>query len=173
MSNSNSFWSRRCGTKSFWHSLARRVLEELNIPKICVMCTSIKSIEVHHKNGDIRDNRPTNLEYLCLKCHHFKVHEIHLRLRKRIKVLCEVCQRKIERKPSELKDNKHHFCSNNCKYMYGRKQFKCQCCGKQVVITRFRYELSNNHFCSHKCCLAWSKSHSTRNSKGQFIKQGG
>ena len=38
-------------------------------PSPCEICGSEKSTEVHHKNGNWRDNRPENLMRVCRSCH--------------------------------------------------------------------------------------------------------
>jgi hypothetical protein len=37
----------------------------------CEACGTRKSLQVHHVNGDHRDNRPENAQTLCIHCHKF------------------------------------------------------------------------------------------------------
>jgi hypothetical protein len=59
------------------HKLRRALLESgrLHICEVCGINTwhgKFLQLEIHHKNGDGRDNRPENLEFLCPNCHTMK-----------------------------------------------------------------------------------------------------
>lgn len=45
----------------------------------CEACGAKKELQAHHVNTDWRDNRPENIQTLCLFCHHFW-HAAHERL---------------------------------------------------------------------------------------------
>lgn len=35
----------------------------------CEQCSSVRNLQVHHKDKDITNNAPTNLQTLCASCH--------------------------------------------------------------------------------------------------------
>ena len=43
--------------------------------KRCEFCTSKDDITIHHKNGNLEDERPENLQVLCRFCHD-NVHDL-------------------------------------------------------------------------------------------------
>lgn len=45
----------------------------------CECCGTHKRLQVHHVNEDWADNSPSNLQTLCIFCHHFW-HAMHKRL---------------------------------------------------------------------------------------------
>lgn len=56
-------------TRSAYHWEARKFLENI---KKCFICKEIKKgfqMVVHHKNENPKDNRLSNLQRLCRKCH--------------------------------------------------------------------------------------------------------
>jgi hypothetical protein len=37
--------------------------------KYCMECESTENISIHHKDGDVTNNAPSNLKTLCASCH--------------------------------------------------------------------------------------------------------
>lgn len=54
--------------KSTFHRLAREFLENS-----CANCGSTENLDVHHKDGNYKNNDPGNLKTLCHPCH-MKLH---------------------------------------------------------------------------------------------------
>lgn len=54
------------GYNTRWRKLRKMVLNE---KPICEECERVPATEVHHLNGDSRDNRMENLQPLCKSCH--------------------------------------------------------------------------------------------------------
>lgn len=53
-----------------------RKLALQNLPKRCAICKKKKiKLEVHHKDGNIKNNILSNLQLLCNPCHE-KIHKI-------------------------------------------------------------------------------------------------
>ena len=52
-------------------STPRDLVESIKVrdEKKCLICDSIKNLEVHHINGVRKDNHPHNLATVCRKCH--------------------------------------------------------------------------------------------------------
>lgn len=65
--NENKF-SWNGGDKNWWSRYYRKLI------KYCEMCKSINSIELHHKNKDVNNNKRFNCIILCRKCHQFWHH---------------------------------------------------------------------------------------------------
>lgn len=65
------------------HYRARKICP----PGPCEICGNKNATEVHHKNGDWRDNNPTNLIRLCRSCH-LKQH--------RKRGTCKVCGKPVK-----------------------------------------------------------------------------
>lgn len=76
--NARKFCNRVCMAAAFdarpvkkspsWmtaHYHARKICP----PGPCARCGKAKKTDVHHKNGDWKDNREDNLERLCRSCH--------------------------------------------------------------------------------------------------------
>lgn len=51
-------------SRHYAHDLALKIF-----PHKCQICSSEENLEVHHKDGDFRNNSPDNLILLCLSCH--------------------------------------------------------------------------------------------------------
>jgi hypothetical protein len=54
----------------------RRLIIFIGLKKECQRCGSLKHIVIHHKNRNRKDNRLSNLEILCRRCH-FIEHDIN------------------------------------------------------------------------------------------------
>lgn len=122
---------------------------------------------VHHKNGNKRDNRISNLEVQCAQAHR-KEHGQDRRKIARISTVCGLCLKPIviERGQlkSRLKKNKFGkiFCSTACGATHqGRTKtassMDCGYCGKPVskcpsiLKTRLNRNKSKQVFCSRRC----------------------
>lgn len=76
--NRRKFCGRSCMAASFkarpkkpdpgWMT-AHYHARNLKPPGPCEQCGASKRTEVHHRNGDWRDNSPENLQRLCRSCH--------------------------------------------------------------------------------------------------------
>ena len=56
------------------HQSAHRIAYDvLGLEKKCELCGSMKSIDVHHKDHDYKNNTPENIMVLCRSCH-MKIH---------------------------------------------------------------------------------------------------
>lgn len=68
----------------------------------------------------------------------------------KIKLICEVCGQEYEKYPSQIKNNKHFFCSQACYLKYHSRNVSecvCEVCGKT-----FKSKGKNaNRFCSRDC----------------------
>lgn len=90
----------------------------------------------------------------------------------KIKVRCDNCEKIIERKPSQIKRCKHHFCnrkcqgewqskegkgSNNRAWNGGTREVSCDNCGKSIEMYSPQIKRSKHHFCNKKCYGAWRR----------------
>lgn len=73
--NQRMYCSKRCSyirppisDKSTFHRLARKYLQES-----CSICASTENLDVHHEDGNYKNNDPANLGTLCHSCH-MKLH---------------------------------------------------------------------------------------------------
>lgn len=72
--NNRRFCSKSCNlraeaeSRSAFHSEARKYAGSY-----CVLCGETNSLDVHHNDGNIRNNIPDNLTTLCHPCH-MKLH---------------------------------------------------------------------------------------------------
>lgn len=73
---------------------------------------------------------------------------------KLISLNCEVCGKEYYKYPSQIKNNKHYYCSREC-YLKAHSQNtpKCICeiCGKEFAGTKY----NANRFCSRECYNQW------------------
>lgn len=55
------------------HAIGVEVLTQLDRlgvkPKVCEVCGTVEGLQVHHINANWLDNTPSNLQWLCTKCH--------------------------------------------------------------------------------------------------------
>lgn len=84
--------------------------------------------------------------------------------RKRISLICPVCNKVFERQPNEL-HHKKHYCSRECMMKdrphnsqnptWKRIGIPCETCGRLFDIKRYRLKRTNHFFCSRKCKGIW------------------
>ena len=72
---------------------------------------------------------------------------------------CENCGVKIERRISEYKKSKNHFCSNECAYEWrlNGEYLKCCICGKEFYRERSKIKDKEKVFCGRKCSSEYKK----------------
>ena len=94
-------------------------------------------LELHHKNGNHKDNHLENLEILCSNCHGVKhAYSMH-------KKVCPQCGNEFI---TGVKQQK--FCCDECRREYVSKKFekKCEHCGKVFTTNR-----ADAKYCCSKC----------------------
>lgn len=107
------YCNRECMRKAFvrneskeqkWgaaHATARKITYLIGErEKKCELCGSTKSVDVHHKDGDYRNNSPENLMTVCRSC--------HMKLHRPIQKVCVVCGKECKRTHNGMCD-KHYF----------------------------------------------------------------
>lgn len=64
--------------KQHWgaaHGTARKLVYLIGEKgKVCEICGSTKNVDIHHKDGDFRNNSTSNLMLVCRSCHN-KIHQ--------------------------------------------------------------------------------------------------
>lgn len=72
---------------------------------------------------------------------------------------CNFCNKKINRKPSQIALARNHYCSNTCRYSSRKngKDIKCSECGDIVYKTlkELNRSMSQKNFCSILCANRW------------------
>lgn len=76
------------------HSIANEVMRQLEILQIvdhsCAVCGDIDNLQVHHRSLNWLDNSPSNLVYLCPKCHAAEHSRIEAELKEQGKALEDI-----------------------------------------------------------------------------------
>lgn len=93
--------------KSTGHYRARKTAS----PKVCERCGETGPLHVHHKNRNVLDDSPKNLEVLCVECHRAE-HTYDIPLSK-----CAVCSTLFR---SASHRNRNKICSAKCAKEWGR-----------------------------------------------------
>lgn len=68
---------------------------------------------------------------------------------------CKNCNKKIKKKPSDIKEN--NFCSKKCSNTFNGKRKKksikrnCRICSKEIEVQKYLIEKGFGKFCSEKC----------------------
>ena len=63
------------GRSRFKGSTYQKIMQVHNIKKICNICKTDKKIDIHHIDGNHKNNDFSNLVYLCAKCHQTLMHK--------------------------------------------------------------------------------------------------
>lgn len=76
-----------------------------------------------------------------------------------IQTECAYCGKIIYKSKSQIKKNKHSFCSVQCRSLYKRDahtfNLPCDNCGKEIPVSKYDKEHFKNHFCNKKCKGEW------------------
>jgi len=92
-----------------YHKEARE--KKYLLPQKCERCGSTKSLRIHHKDGDITNNKLSNLEHICRSCHR-REHPRKKRLAEQRP--CAYCGKLNWYYPTRLNRNKNFFCDKEC-----------------------------------------------------------
>jgi 5-methylcytosine-specific restriction endonuclease McrA len=65
------------GRNSFQGERYKKILLASGVPEECVLCGSKIALNVHHIDGDRKNNDLTNIVFLCSNCHITKAHTYH------------------------------------------------------------------------------------------------
>lgn len=81
---------------------------------------------------------------------------------------CKQCNKKINKKPSQIKIYKDSFCGLICQGLYRRKRKNKQCaeCNKNITVTKSR--ITKNNFCSRRCSVVFHNRGNKWNYKGGY-----
>ena len=109
--------------------------------------------EIHHENGNHRDNRIENLKLVTNK-EHRKIHSDLRSLKAKINFICFGCKKSVEMKGSfyrtRLRSSKNIYCSRKCYeknvFVKETKSLKCSYCG--IIFNRHNPPKRINYFCS-------------------------
>lgn len=52
----------------------RAILLASDKPKVCIYCGTTEGLQVHHLDGDHKNENLNNLEWVCIRCHASKAH---------------------------------------------------------------------------------------------------
>lgn len=87
-----------------------------------------------------------------------------------VEVECDWCGKTFEKYSSQVAE--HNFCSQECQEKWmsqnwegennpvwkgGKIQTKCDYCGEQIEVERYKMEKLNHHFCDKSCFDEWQK----------------
>jgi very-short-patch-repair endonuclease len=94
-------------------------------------------------------------------------------------VNCNHCNETFNKKTTEIRLSKLHYCSRNCwsennKILKSRNNVLCDQCGKVFYKAPSEQKKTNHNYCSHSCAATYNnthKTHGTRVSKLEIFLQ--
>jgi hypothetical protein len=102
-----------------------------------------------------------------MKVHYARVHGESIAGKS---VECHNCGKTFRKKPNEIEENEHDYCSRDC-WSVGHSQSmsddsnprwdggcvnkQCDNCGEHIDVSRNRYKQKENHFCDRDCYGEW------------------
>ena len=124
--------------------------------------------------------RAKHWSFYCLDCgkpiYHGAIRCRQCSRAKRVTLTCDFCGKQFERKESEARRHKKHFCSTNCRNRYGalykwtpsglstklaklakRVSLTCDFCGKQFERKESEARRYKKHFCSRSCSRNYAR----------------
>lgn len=164
MGNKNPKWKGGISSYSNHRAILERAMVNLNICFDCGVYS--EKCQVHHIDGNKKNNNLSNLMVLCLKCN-AKYHKFGYFRNTKVIIECLNCNKLVKKSPSHINRNRGNFCSRECWYEYRKKnQFysykekkgvKCANCGKIIYPSPSRIKTRKNNFCSRECWWAYRK----------------
>lgn len=93
------------GCETYFRRVARNIMAKSDRKKECKICLTQIDVEVHHKDGNYKNNWIKNLIYMCSSCHH----KTHWKEEPQIKLKCPQCGNIFI-----CKRLKRKYCSKRC-----------------------------------------------------------
>ena len=91
------------GSRTYYKNIARKLMR--NKDRVCYVCGVIGNVEVHHCDGNFKNNVITNLTLMCHSCHLKLHHKVDKNTNK-----CEWCKAVFQ--SGRVKSR---FCSKKCR----------------------------------------------------------
>lgn len=134
---------------------------------LCLNCQAEFSIKINEVSGVLNDKRPKL--YCSINC-------FYLSTRTRVETKCFTCGKSISKRPCDLKNAEHSFCSRSCSMKHNNSQravkniiyVPCNNCGTKLKRTPWYLTTNKNHFCNYSCAAHYrnaNKKHGSSRSK--------
>lgn len=143
------------------------------LPFKCKNCNETFYREKYRIVSVINKKGTATIEFCSRKCSNLNKNTEKL-------LKCEYCEKEIYKRPVDIKNNKHIFCSSSCtgKFyandtsMRNNKQIKLNCkqCNKEIYKAPARIKKSKNSFCSVSCTTKYNLAHINMRSKNSRSK---
>lgn len=156
----------KCGKVLFYKEFNKDKSKKYGIKNICKQCTNSKYTKTCVLCGKDFKTCKNSQIYCSMEC-------LSKSQVKRIKTICDYCNKEYYIQECYLKERKNHYCSKECKYKahsikmknnynprYNSKNIKCDYCGKE--FEKRKSSIGNNNFCCAECYWEYRKLYYTK-----------